>query len=173
MIQAQRPIQALIAELANLLDTEIKILDLRCRQMTAMRQYIADRNDNALGNLLAEIEETREFQLISERDLMAMRNDLAVALSYPGPGRMRLSWMIPQLEGNQRTMIEYRRKQIIDLTAQLRHEHSYTSTLLRECMRINRMLLEGMFPSDETMTTYCAGGRTSWQPQTRLVDTEL
>ncbi len=173
MIQAQRPVQALLAELANLLDTEIKILDLRGRQMVAMRRHISDRDDAALGSLLAEIEETRDFQETSQYELLAIHRVLAQVFCYEGDGEMRLSWLIPQLSPNDQTLISYRRQQIVELSAVLHREHTHTSMLLRECMRINRLLLENLLPRDETAGTYEAGGRAAWRPQVGLVDTEL
>ncbi len=173
MIEAKRPVQALVAELANLLDNEIKILDLRSRQMVAMRRHIADRNDQALCSLMAEVDETREFQETSERQLVALRRTLAETFSYDGPGQLRLSWLIPQLDANGQAMIGYRRERIVELAGRFRSEHARTAMLLRECMRINRLLLENLFPSNETATTYGAGGRTAWQSEAGMVDTEL
>ena len=47
-----------------------------------------------------------------------------------------------------------------------------TVMLLGECARINRMLLEAMFPHSEGVVTYGAGGAEPWQPDAGLVDAE-
>ncbi len=173
MIHAKRPVQALVAELAGLLDNEIKILDLRCRQMAAMRRHVVDRDDQALCGLLEEIEETREFQQTSEQRLVTIRRALGEVIDCDIPGGLCLSELIPQLAPDDRSMIDCRRRQIVELAGRLRREHTHTAMLLRECMRINRLLLENLFPKSETVTTYGARGRTSWQPQAGMVDTEL
>ena len=173
MIQAKRPVEALVAELAGLLDNEIQILDLRGRQMAAMRRHVADRNDEALGGLMAEIEETRGYQEASERQLIGLRRTLAEAFGYDGAGELRLSWLIPRLDAKGQETIGYRRKRIVELAGRLRSEHTRTAALLRECMRINRLLLENLFPGDQMITTYGAGGKTAWQSEAGMVDTEF
>jgi len=69
--------------------------------------------------------------------------------------------------------LEDRRQQIIVLTSKLRQQHLETCLFLLESSRINRLLLESLFPDSEPVVTYGADGQDQWRPDTGLVDAEL
>lgn len=169
--------QAMIGELLGLLDEEIVLLDLRRRQLEALSEAIVVRDNDRLEGLLEEIERTLEVQTSTDGKLKALRAALAEKMAGPGgvPLRgeeVRLSALAQRLEGEQPQALEDRRRQIVQLAGELRTQHLRTAILLTECGRINRMLLEAIFPRSQSVTTYSEGGSSSWRPDTGLVDAE-
>ena len=167
----------MIAELLDLLDEEIVLLDLRRRQLEALSGAIVLRDNDRLEGLLEEIEQTLEVQASVDGKLKALRGALAEKLTAPGgapfrAGEVRVSAVAERLEGEQRQALEKRQRQIVHLAGELRTQHLRTAILLTECGRINRMLLEAIFPHSQSVTTYSEGGSSSWRPDTGLVDAE-
>ena len=167
----------MIAELLDLLDEEIVLLDLRRRQFEALSEAIAMRDNDRLEVLLEEIERTLEMQTGVDAKLKILRASLAEEMA--GPGRaplrdeeVRLSDVARRLGGKRRRAIEDRRAEIVRLAGELRTQHLRTAVLLTECGRINRLLLEAVFPHSRSVTTYSEGGSSSWRPDTGLVDAE-
>ena len=169
--------QTMVAELLDLLDEEIVLLDLRRRQLEALSEAIAVRDNDRLEMLLEEVERTLEMQAGVDAKLRALRASLAEEMA--GPGRVplrddevRLSDLARMLGGERRQAIERRRTEIVRLAGELRTQHLRTAVLLTECGRINRLLLEAIFPQSRSVTTYGEGGSSSWRPDTGLVDAE-
>ena len=162
----------LVDDLLRQLDDEIALLDQRRSQLEALSSAILHRDDGRMEGLLDEIEETMQVQARVDGKLSATRSLLADAFARR-PEEMKLSEILTALHGEQKQALEYRRQQIILLTDELRQQHLQTCLFLLESSRINRMLLEGLFPNSEPVVTYGVDGRDQWRPDTGLVDTEL
>ena len=163
---------ALIDELVVLLDEEIALLEQRRSQLEALSGALLDRDNGRMEGLLAEIEQAMLVQTRVDLKLRALRNALADAFACPQE-EMKLAKLLNLLEGEQKLALEYRRQQIIVLTDELRQQHLQTCLFLLESSRINRLLLENLFPNSEPVVTYGMDGRDQWRPDTGLVDAEL
>jgi len=172
MISLTPDIQSLIEQLLRIMDEEIALLDVRRRQMGLLAEAILDSDDDAMEKLLSQIEHAQQQQSAVDLRLSAIRNTIALALKM-ATDQMRLSWLIKQLPPQEAVEIEYRRQQIILLVSKFRRQHMTTAILLVESARINRMMLESIFPQGETVETYDAGGVRPWRRSAGLVDTEL
>lgn len=160
-----------VDSLGPLLDEEIALLDVRRSQLASLCAAIVDRDDDAVERLLEQIERAQELQAATDRRLDALRQYLGEQLACPQDDR-RLSALIERLPEDQRAPLAERRERIIDLAERLQLEHMRTVILLGECARINRLLLESLFPDAEGLQMYSATGADAWQPETGLVDTE-
>ncbi|MCK5174533.1 MAG: hypothetical protein KAR47_14155, partial [Planctomycetes bacterium] len=60
-----------------------------------------------------------------------------------------------------------------ELTGKLRKEHEGTSALLRECSRLNKMLLRSIMNNGKETITYDNRGAASWESRRRLVSFRL
>jgi flagellar biosynthesis/type III secretory pathway chaperone len=171
MISTTPATRALVAELTAALDEEIALLDLRRRQLSAMAGAILDRDDEAMGDLLEEMESTQELQARTDDRLRRLRRPMADALACKA-SEAKLPVLIDRLPAGEQGALETRRRRIVELAEAVRREHVRTTVLLAECVRINRALLEGLFPQSESVRTYGAGGPLCWRSETGLVDTE-
>jgi len=161
-----------IASLGRLLDEEASLLDLRRSQLASLCGAIVDRDEDAVERLLEQIERAQELQAAADEKLDALRRKLAECLHCPNE-KVKLSALIAALSEPQRTALAEQRRKIIELADRLQLEHMRTVMLLTECSRINRMLLESLFPDSQGVTTYSEAGPEPWRPETGLVDAEL
>jgi flagellar biosynthesis/type III secretory pathway chaperone len=158
--------------LGELLDEESRLLELRRSQLDSLCGAVVDRDDEAVGRLLEQIEQARALQTSADAKLQSVRGHLAKVLGVP-PSGMRLSVLVDRLEGPVRYELARRRERIMDLAARLQREHLRAVMLLNECARINRLLLESLLPGAETVTTYGrGGGRADWRGGASLLDAE-
>ena len=155
-----------IASLGRLLEEEASLLDLRRSQLASLCGAIIDRDEEAVERLLEQIERAQELQTV------AIRRKLGERLNCPGD-EVKLSALIAALPQPQRAALAEQRQQIIELAERLQLEHMRTVMLLTECSRINRMLLESLFPDSQGVTTYSQAGSEPWRPEAGLVDAEL
>jgi len=166
------PLDELVDRLTAVLDEEVALLHARRRQMAALSDTIVQRDNDAMGKLLQEMELAQDRQDRLDGELSEVRRRLAGALGV-SPGAMRLEMVIQRLSGARRSAVESRRAAAMDATEALQRQHLQTSVLLIESARINRALLETLFPETRTAATYGAGGAAEgWSASARLVDSE-
>jgi hypothetical protein len=157
--------------LLAVLDEEIRLLELRRSQLEALSVAIVERDDERMESLLGEIQQAVDSQADADLRLKAVRRALADDMGFPIE-QVRLELLIERLRGGERTEIERRRRRIIDRAERLRRQHLHTSILLLECTRINRLLLEALFPQSKGLDTYVNGGPDRWCPDTGTVSAE-
>ncbi len=165
----QPELSDLAGELIDLLDEELRLLECRRDQLKRLSAAITDRDDELLEQLLREMEQTIRAQGDTDLRLEALRATLAGALGC-SPAELRLSRVVETLDGQQRLALEYRRRRIVLLAEELRREHLQATLVLSESARINRALLEGLFPTSAEITTYARDGAQPWRSDTGLVN---
>jgi len=161
----------MVRELLDVLDDEIELLNLRRSQLEVLSGAMLDRDEQAVGELLGEIEDSAQRQAATDLKLQAVRIALASAMGISAEG-LKLSDIIEALRADVRPQVNYRRQQVILLIEALRAQHMETAFLVHECARINRVLLEGLFQIDPRPVTYAAGGKAGWAPHVGLIDME-
>jgi hypothetical protein len=171
MMPAGKDIDSLLVELRSTLDEEIALLTHRAEQLEVLSQAVAERDDEVMDGLLREMERTIGVQTRADLKLNNLRNSIAAELGWP-PQEMKLARLIPMLSDPMRLELDYRRRQIVTLSDRVRQRHMQASIMVMECSRINRALLDTLFPR-QSVQTYDAGGRQEWTNGAGLVDAEL
>ena len=162
---------AQVRRLEGLLDEEAALLVLRHSQLGSLCSAIIERDESAVERILEQIEQAQQLQAIGDQKVAALRDELAGKLGVKAR-TLRLSGLIEQLPPNCQAGMLAKRRRVLELAERFRVQHMRTVMLLSECARINRMLLEGLFPKCEAVTTYSPGGCQTWQAEAGLVDTE-
>ena len=158
-------------ELEGLLDEQAALLTLRHSQLGSLCSAIIDRDESAVERILEQIEQAQQLQAIGDQKVAALRDELAARLAVEAR-TLRLSGLIERLPPPCRQGVLAKRRRVLELAERFRVQHMRTVMLLSECARINRMLLEGLFPRCQAVTTYSPGGCQTWQAEAGLVDTE-
>jgi len=170
LVDAQR--ERLAAELLAALEAEAGLLQHRLAQIARLSQAILHPAPSRLEEVLAEMEQThRDQQKVDER-LESARSALAAAMGRPAR-ELTLSKLAQRWEGPQRRALEERRRQLLHLTRIVRHENYKASVLLSESARINRLILERLWPGGQSVTTYNAGGAEAWRSESGLFEAQL
>jgi len=172
MIPHIEPDPALIEELLGILDEEIALLNKKSAELEALSNAIIERDDARLVTLLEEMEETLQAQSATDVKLDALRATFA-EITGCSHSEMKLSRLIETLGEGEKVKVDYRRQQILILAERLRDQYMSVGITLRESARINRVILEGLFPEVRPVTTYSASGSKYWTPETGLLDSEM
>jgi len=158
-------------QLLAALDEEIRLLEIRTSQMKALSAAIVERAESAMENLLGEMQQAQDAQAGVDARLKQTRAALAGDLACPERD-VKLGWLAERLGEPQRTQIRRRRRRVLDLAEALRQQQLRTSILLAECARVNRLLLESLFPRSKAVDTYSGRGPERWRPDTGVVSAE-
>jgi flagellar biosynthesis/type III secretory pathway chaperone len=161
----------LAEQLSDVLDDQIRHLERRRMQLRSLTDSIVERDERGLESLLERIEQALNTQAELDRRLDAVRSGIADAL-LEKPDRVTLGGVVEALDEPQRGILADRRRRLIEAVEAFQQQHLHTSVLLLESVRINRMMLEAVFPGSRGLATYDPGGHDSWRPDTGLVDAE-
>ena len=159
-------VQRLLAEM----DAEIERLRLRLVQLEQLSQALVAGDEESLERLLAQMDAGQGPQAEADARLAEARRALAQALGCPG---QRMSQWLARLEGHDRWEIQRRRSSILDLMGRLRRQHLASVTLLAECARVNRLLLDALMPRSGGVTVYGTGGADHWRGGAGLLNAEI
>jgi flagellar biosynthesis/type III secretory pathway chaperone len=159
----------LIGQLLELLDEEVRILDLRQEQLSHLSTCLASRDQQKTERLLDEIEQTQTMQQQIDARLAENRALLARMLQWER-GDLKLSALIDALPGAVGIAIAEKRQRIIELAEKVKHENLRASMILAECAHLNQLMLQAFLPSASQVTTYGNGGSATWRGAAGLVD---
>ncbi len=158
-------------QLTEVLDEQIQHLDRRRVQLKTLADTIVERDDRALETLLEEVERALDKQAELDRQLDLVRTRIANALLQP-PDGLTLGAIVESMAEPARSRLAGRRRQLIEAVDAFSRQHLHTSVLLMESARLNRLMLEAVFPDSRGVTTYDPAGQDAWRPDTHLVDAE-
>ena len=161
----------LIDKLLSVLDVESHLLELRRTQMEELHDLLIHSDEARMERLLCEMEQAQQRQFETDEALASVRSALARAMGRPD-GKVRIQEILPYLDEPIRLAVKDRREKLMLQANRLREQHLATTILLSESLRINRILLEGLFPRREALETYDTKGVRKWQKGTGLMDME-
>ena len=161
----------LVEPLLAALGEEVAALNLRRAQLGLLREAILRREDEAVGRLLEQLEQSQLFSTQLETRLSALRQAVAISVGLDR-SKATLGQLIQRLDGPQAQALDQRRREIISLIKALQRQHLELAMLLRECARINRLMLQQLLGGGKEVTTYGSLGRQDWRDGHGLMDTE-
>ena len=171
MIATDAAALGLLDELAAALDREIDVLQQRITQLDEMNEAFTRRDNDRLDGLLAEIDRTQHDQTVLDGRVHALREKLAshYGLAVAEARLSRLEQLVP---ADRRAGLTARRERITALAHTVRQRNFQAALVLNETARINRLLLETLFPAEKSVTTYGQGGQDLWQHQGGMLNAE-
>lgn len=170
MIAMAPSIATLCNDLSAVLEEEAALLEQKLAQLEGLSQAIIRRDDPTMERLLEEVEQAQSRQSALDDRMGNLRLGLSRHLGAEPTARLSdLATRLPKPLGQD---LARRRARIVELANRLRVQHLETSMLLRECARINRMMLEAITSRGPSVTTYGAGGKSHWQSGGGLINAE-
>lgn len=172
MVSSNSELEVLADELCVVLDKDIAHIELTLERLDSLRGAVIRRDEYGLRALLERIQtEGTEYKLVEAmRDGIRGRLAILMGLDFE---QMNLSALCSVLEGERQVAVFSRREILTELTNKLRMEHSCTMILLRECSRLNKAMLKGMFGRGNETVTYTSGGIAQWEIQNEMVNMRL
>ena len=172
MVGSNMELELLVDELVVVLDKDIMQVELTLERLDSLRGAVIRRDEDGLRQLLETIQtEGTEYKGVESRR-EEIRGRLAIILGCDFEA-MNLSALCSVLEGERERAVYSRREVLLTLTDKLRMEHSCTMILLRECSRLNKTMLKGMFGRGDESVTYTSRGNAQWEIQNEMVNMRL
>ena len=162
----------LVEELLEVLDNDIEHVGAMLERMDQLRSAVIKRDEAFLRDLLEAIQaESQGHETIeSGRDDICRR---LAGIMDCGEKQVNLSRLCENLEPVLRQSVVERQNELKPLVEKLKREQVLTSMLLKECARLNSMMLRGIFTNSDSSITYNSRGDASWQAHRELVNCRL
>jgi broad specificity phosphatase PhoE len=162
----------MLEELLTLLRREESLLQRRAEQFDELHETIRRNNNDRMESLLEEMADAQHQQTDVDQQLREVRQFFNRALAQ-GRANLKLADLRPYLTAEQAERMADLRGRLIRAAEQLKRKHLDTAVLLTESMKVNRMLLDGLLPNQQSVTTYGTKGQRRWRPGAGVLDAEL
>lgn len=162
----------LVEELLVVLDEDIEHVGVMLGRMDQLREAVIKRDETFLRDLLEAIHDESQIHERIELRRDDVRRRLAEIMGC-GEEQMNLSLLCENLEPVMRQTVAEKQSELKPLVEKLNREHILTSMLLKECARLNSMMLRGIFTNSDSSITYNSRGDASWRAHRELVNCRL
>ena len=132
-----------VEELLEVLDADIIRIDFTLGRLDEMRASVIRRDEEGLSDLLESIRSDHEDYMKQERRRHAVRCRLAEVIGC-GVDEMNLSRMRQAVDPEKASLIAEKQAVLKEKVSKLSIEHRATCMLLRDCSRLNGMLLKSL-----------------------------
>lgn len=167
--------EKLVDDLLSVLDEDIRLVEKALSRLDEIRGFVIKRDEVSLRGLLKDIEGDRGYYVANESKRQQVRDELAAALgcSAEAVNLSKLERAQLRMPPEKRTALSEKKTKLKTLVEKLKTEHLRTAMLLSECVRLNRLLLKGIFGFDSQAVTYGADGNTKWQAGRSIVSARV
>jgi hypothetical protein len=158
----------LISELMKVLDTDAGNIEVTLGRLDNLRAAVIKRDEDALKILLGTISSEDDVYSSVEVHRYEVRSMIATCLGWEIE-RVNLSNLKQVVSEEVGSLLSEKQVRLQTLSSKLRREHEGTSALLRECSRLNKILLRSILKTGKETVTYNNRGTASWESRRRLV----
>ncbi len=164
--------QQALDEVNAYLDAQTDYVRQALERLDTLRAAVIRRDENALEELSGQVQHESVRKTQQEQSLQILRQKLAAVLHCKAEA-VCLSRFSEYLPSEERQAMSSRQKALQELVRRLNNELCATDSLLRECARFNRLLLNSLFGNSEQSATYDARGVNRWSVQGSLMNMRL
>jgi len=172
MVVENVELDELVEQLMAVLDEDAAQIRSTLARLDALRAAVIKRDEETLRSQLEAIQEESECSRRIEMKRQRIRRQLAEILGCD-IGSMNLSALCSVCAPEQRRRIRRQQEQLGRLAGEFRMAHTYTTILLRECSRLNRMLLRQIVGQSAQTVTYTARGHERWDVHDDMVNMRM
>ncbi len=162
----------LIKELVSVLDKDAANIEVTLERLDRLRGAVIKRDQEDLKVLLGTISSEEDVYSQVEAHRYEVRSMIATCLGWEIE-RVNISNLKQVVSEDIGRLLSDKQVRLNALTSKLRKEHEGTSALLRECSRLNKMLLRSLLNNGKETITYNNRGAASWESRRRLVSFRL
>ncbi len=161
-------------QLLAVLDDETVSLEKSIKWLEQLKEFIIKRDHVSLESLLKEVRAASDTYAVSEYTRQSLRRELSEMLQIDS-NELCLSKIADVVSGDVKRALLEKRKRLTQLTDVLKKQCRMTTMLVRECARLNTLMLNNLLQlrSSDTTTTYTANGRASRTPRSALMNYHL
>ncbi len=164
------PLREKAEALVDVLDIDIQHLTDSLTHLDSLRSLVIKRDEAGLNDLLDAIRIESTGYQGNERRRQCLRQELADLLDCP-LSELTLSRLEQYMPDPWPHTLAQRKQSLRELTSQLRQEHMRTSWLLRDCTRLNGMLINAVLnPGQDNTLTYTGAGQSRQHRENGLMN---
>jgi protoporphyrinogen oxidase len=173
MISLQSKLEELAKQLAGVLDMDIENLKKTIDILDQLRAKIIKRDEHGLEELLNLVESQQDWRAANETRREQIRMKAARVLGCRTE-QVNLSKLISTLYGRQSNELAQKQRTLSSLVSRLRAEFISTVSLVGECSRLNKLMLNAIMNGrNRQNSTYNASGVTQNQDRSGLVNMQF
>lgn len=162
----------IVEELLVVLNEDIDHVSVMLERMDQLRSAVIKRDETFLRDLLEAIHDESQIHERIELGRDDVRRRLARMIGCDEE-KMNLSLLCENLEPTMRSLVAEKQSELKPLVEKLKREQVLTAMLLKECARLNSMMLKGIFTNSDSAITYNSRGDASWRAHRELVNCRL
>jgi hypothetical protein len=167
------PLREKVEALIGVLDVDVQHLTASLAHLDALRSLVIKRDEAGLNDLLDAIRSDSTGYQGNEHKRQYLRQDLADLMGC-SLGELTLSCLEQCLPDPWPRALAERKQVLRELTSQVRQEHMRTSWLLRDCARLNGLILDALMnPGRDTTLTYSGTGKTQQHRENSLMNLQF
>lgn len=169
---SKRVVGQLTAELFAFLDDSVLSMQQMLDKLNELRAAVIRRDQNALQRMS---DQTPEMAVLRD-DMQRRQQQLCRAFAEPlncPTEKINLSYLTLFLESSKANELKTKQRLLQELVSRLSRERRATEMLLRECEKMNRMMLDGMIGGANQTCTYGTAGRVQRQLHCAILNTRI
>jgi hypothetical protein len=169
---SQKAVNELTSELFAFLDDSVLSMQHMLGKLNELRAAVIRRDQDTLQQMSDQMPEMAALQDGMQRRQRQICQAFAGPLNCPAD-KINLSYLASFLEPPKAGELKTKQRLLKDLISRLSRERLATQLLLRECERLNRMILDGMIGKANQTCTYGSAGRVQRQLHCNILSTRI
>ena len=150
-------------ELLGILRRDAEHLEWVTSKLNELRGFVIKRDEKGLAELLDEIQAEAQDYSINEQNRSRVCEEIAADLGGETK-KLTLSVLVNSINEPMKTILAGTQAKLKISAQRLSREYILTATLLKDCARINRLLLKAIFEGGRNnLVCYDSAGTTSNQ----------
>jgi hypothetical protein len=169
---SQNILNELTIELFAFLDDSVLSMQQMLDKLNELRAAVVRRDQDTLQQMSDQMPE----MTVLRDDMQRRQRQLCQAFAGPLnclPEKINVSYLVLFLEASKAGELKTKQHRLQELVGRLSRERRATEMLLRECERLNRMMLDGIVGKSNQTCTYGSGGRVQRQLHCAIVNTRI
>ncbi len=172
MIADIRQFESYVAELLDFLDQSINSVREMLSILNAFRAALIRRDESAMRQMQDCLLEVAAQKQQTDDLLKGVVSKFARLLQCP-VGEVNLTRISLALPIPQRFLVQEKQRMLKTLVSRLHIEHRGAELLLRECERLNRLLLDGIIGKRNQTLTYTPHGQSRRELHRSIVSVRM
>jgi hypothetical protein len=160
-------------ELLAILQRDIEHIEWTIVKLNELRGFVIKRNEKGLTALLEEIQTEAQTYSVNEQNRCKIREQIAIEAGCR-PESLTLTILEDSIEEPLKSALTQIQKKIKTAAFELNKEYILTVALLKDCSRINSLLLKTIFEGGRgNLVCYNSAGTTSRQQDASFMSMRL
>jgi hypothetical protein len=165
-------INSIVDELLNILDADAAQIKLTLERLNRLRGAVIKRDEEDIKALLDTVREDETGYNLVETRRHEICKELAGIFGCSGE-QINMTRLRSELSEEKALMVAEKQHELRNLVEKLRIEHTCTTMLLKECARLNKILLRSIMGEKKETVTYNERGNAAWEASKGIVSLRL